>query len=208
MSAFPVALSTFAAFAAVSVAMSAIPGPDVFFLVSQTLRNGRKAGLTSVGAVALGSAVNACAASVGLATVLAASTTAFTLLKLSGAAYLVFLGIKALRAEQKAAPSKSPQRTSIAALLRDGFLVSALNPKTALLFVALLPQFIKPDAPALGQSLVLGGLFIGVAACTDSIYVLVASYMAAKLRSRRFGYGRYLSAASFIGLGVYAAFET
>jgi len=207
VSGLPVGLSTIAAFAAVSVAVSAVPGPDVLFLVSQTLRKGRNAGLASVGAVALGSAVNACAASIGLATVLAASLTAFTILKLSGAAYLVFLGLKALRAEQKPASSEAPQRTSIAALIRDGFFVSLLNPKTALFFVALLPPFIASNAPALPQSLVLGGLFIGIATCTDSIYVLVASHMAAKLRARRLGYERYLPAASFIGLGVYSAFE-
>jgi threonine/homoserine/homoserine lactone efflux protein len=199
-----VTLPTIMAFGAVALIVSIVPGPDVFFLVTQTLRHGRKAGLASVGAVALGSMGNACATSIGLAAVFAASLTAFMVVKLAGAAYLVILGIKALRTES-ATTSGRANRASFAKLFRDGFLVALLNPKTALFFAALLPQFIRPNASPLGQSLILDCVFVAISLCTDTVYVLTASALALTMRSRWRPYGRYFSAASFIGLGIYAA---
>ena len=198
---------TFAAFIVASVILAITPGPGVVYIVTRTLSQGRKAGLASVGGIALGNLGNAAAASVGLAAVLAASATAFFVVKLAGAAYLVFLGLKALRAEAAAEVSVRPINVSPIRLLRDGFLVALLNPKTALFFAALLPQFINPGASSLGQSLVFGCLFVSIAMCTDTLYVLTASALAPALgkRSRWGSYGRYLSAVTFIGLGVYAA---
>jgi threonine/homoserine/homoserine lactone efflux protein len=92
-------------------------------------------------------------------------------------------------------------------LFADGFFVALLNPKTALFFAALLPQFVNPDAPALARGLVLGCVFVAIALCTDTIYVLAAAALAAKITatSAARSLGRYLTAATFIGLGVYAA---
>jgi threonine/homoserine/homoserine lactone efflux protein len=198
---------TFVAFLVASLILAVTPGPGVVYIVTQTLGQGRKAGLASIGGIALGNLGNASAASVGLAAVFAASSTAFVVVKLAGAAYLVFLGIKALRARSTVEAAAHATRTSAARLLRDGFLVALLNPKTALFFAALLPQFINPSASPLGQSLVFGCVFVSIAMCTDTIYVLSASALASTMR-RQSGwrpYGRYISAATFIGLGVYAA---
>jgi threonine/homoserine/homoserine lactone efflux protein len=197
---------TFVTFLIASLVLAVTPGPAVVYLVTQTMGQGRKAGLASVGGIALGNLGNAAVASVGLAAVLAASATAFVVVKFSGAAYLVFLGVKALRARTTVRESANP-RTSPGRLFRDGFFVALLNPKTALFFAALLPQFINPGASALGQSLLLGCVFVSIAMCTDTVYVLSASALASTIRQRSAGrsYGRYLSAATFIGLGAYAA---
>jgi threonine/homoserine/homoserine lactone efflux protein len=199
---------TFAAFIFASVILAITPGPGVLYIVTRTLSQGRKAGLASVGGIALGNLGNAAAASVGLAAVLAASAAAFLVIKLAGAAYLVFLGIKVLRARAAAEVSVRPIGVSPVRLFRDGFFVALLNPKTTLFFAALLPQFINPGASPLGQSLVFGCLFVSIAMCTDTMYALTASALAPAMgkRSRWGSYGRYLSAATFIGLGVYAAF--
>jgi threonine/homoserine/homoserine lactone efflux protein len=99
-----------------------------------------------------------------------------------------------------------PRQVAARRLFRDGFFVALLNPKTALFFAALLPQFTSPAAPPLGQSMVLSAVFVAIALCTDTIYVCSASALAATLsRSAWRPYGRYFSAASFIGLGLYAA---
>jgi threonine/homoserine/homoserine lactone efflux protein len=197
---------TFAAFLAASFILAVTPGPGVMYIVTRTLGLGRNAGLASLGGVALGNLANAALASVGLAAVFAASSTAFTVVKFLGAAYLVCLGLKALRTPSAVTDAGSLSRIAPRLLFRDGLLVALLNPKTALFFAALLPQFINPAISPLSQSLILGTVFVAIALCTDTMYVFTASALAGTLRlnSAR-PYGRYLAAASFIGLGIYAA---
>jgi threonine/homoserine/homoserine lactone efflux protein len=199
---------TFAAFLFASLILAVTPGPGVIYIVTRTLGQGRKAGFASIGGIALGDLGNATAASVGLAALLSASATAFVIVKLAGAAYLIFLGVKALWVRSATPIMVNRIRESPARLFRDGFLVALLNPKTALFFAALLPQFIDPGASPLWQSLVLSGVFVAIAVCTDTLYMLTASALAPALDRRRGGsrsYGRYITAATFIGLGVYAA---
>jgi threonine/homoserine/homoserine lactone efflux protein len=199
--------STFAAFLIAGTILAVTPGPGVIYVVTRTLSRGRQAGLASVGGIALGNLANATAASLGLAALLAASATAFAVMKLAGAAYLVFLGVRALRAKpQVRAPAAADRATNLR-LFADGFLVALLNPKTALFFAALLPQFINPDAPPLAQGLILACVFVSIAVCTDTIYVLAAAALAPKFTadSSSRDVGRYVTAATLIGLGVYAA---
>jgi threonine/homoserine/homoserine lactone efflux protein len=199
----------FAAFIVASIVLALTPGPGVIYLVTRTLSQGRKAGLASIGGIALGDLGNAVVASVGLAAVLDASAAAFVAVKFAGAGYLVFLGVKALRAPKTAQPSAAINAPSLRPF-RDGFWVALLNPKTALFFAALMPQFIDPHRSSLVQSLLLGGVFVAIAMCTDTLYVLAASALAPAItqRSRWLPYGKYVSAAAFIGLGVYAAFAS
>jgi threonine/homoserine/homoserine lactone efflux protein len=199
---------TFVAFLIASLLLALTPGPAVVYIVTQTLGQGRNAGLASVGGIALGNLGNAAAACIGLAAVFAASATAFVVVKFAGAAYLVFLGVRALRTPSPVPDPATAGRIAPARLFRDGFFVALLNPKTALFFAALLPQFISPGGAPLPQSLLLGCVFIAIALCTDTIYVLSASALAAAIRNRSAwqSYGRYISAATFIGLGTYAAF--
>ncbi len=200
----------FVAFLAASLVLAITPGPGVVYILTQTLSQGRKAGLASVGGIALGNLGNASAASVGLAAALAVSSAAFTIIKLAGSAYLIFLGIRTLRTKSTVEAAARVNLTSPGRLLRDGSLVAFLNPKTALFFAALLPQFMDLSTSPLRQSLLLGFVFVSIALCTDTIYVLTASAVVSTMRRRSAWrrYGKYVSGASFIGLGVYAAFAS
>ena len=198
-----------AAFALASLVLAATPGPGVLYIVTRTLAQGRRAGLASVAGVALGNLGNALGASLGLAALLAVSTLAFEVVKYAGAAYLVWLGIKALRAApvETAAELDVPAAPRPWIILRDGFFVALLNPKTALFFAAFLPQFIDPAGSAIAQSVLFGVAFVVIATVTDTCYVLAAGLAAPALRqlgSAR-AFGRYLSAAIYIGLGVFTA---
>jgi len=201
----------FLAFILASVILAIVPGPAVIYLMTQTLSRGRRAGLASVAGVALGNLLNAGVASFGLAAILATSATAFSVVKLAGAAYLVLLGIRALRGRPGHVPQASRAGLGPRQLFRDAVVVAFLNPKTALFFAALLPQFVDPRASApLVQNLVFGGVFVAVALCTDTLYVLTASGLrtAVVRRSQWARLGRYLSAGTFFALGVYAAFAS
>lgn len=194
-----------AAFAVASLVLAATPGPGVLYIVTRTLSQGRRAGLASVAGVALGNLGNALAASLGLAALLALSTLAFELVRFAGAAYLLWLGIKALRGAPAPAGDGARETPALHRILRDGFFVALLNPKTALFFAAFLPQFIDPAAPAVAQSVLFGVAFVAIAACTDSAYVIAAGVAAPALGTlkRAGAIGRYLTAAVYIGLAVF-----
>ena len=194
------------AFVAASVVLAVTPGPGVLYIVTRSLAQGRAAGLASVGGVALGNFGNALGASIGLGALFAVSSLAFTAVKYAGALYLVWLGIRMLRA-QPAAPSPRVRRDRPAIIFRDGFLVALLNPKTALFFAAFLPQFIGSGAHPMAQSVLLGALFVLTAMLTDTAYVLAAGAIApafGRLQRLR-NPGRYLVGGTFIGLGCLAA---
>jgi threonine/homoserine/homoserine lactone efflux protein len=198
-----------AAFLLASLVRAATPGPGVLYIVTRTLAQGRRAGLASVLGVAAGNLGNAIGASVGLAALLAVSSLAFTVVKFAGAAYLVWLGIKALRSAPaaKTEPSAGAPTPQAGRIFRDGFVVALLNPKTALFFAAFLPQFMIANASPLLQSVGFGAAFVLIAACTDLAYVLVSG-AAAPAMARLQGaaaLGRWASAAVFIGLGIFTA---
>lgn len=198
---------SFAVFVLASLVLAITPGPGVIFLVTRTLGQGRSAGFASIGGVALGNFGNAAIASLGLAVVFAVSARAFVVVKLAGAAYLVFLGLKTLRRVSVAVRDERSTRTPHSRAFRDGFLVALLNPKTALFFAAFLPQFVNPNGSPLFQSLGLGAVFVSIAACTDTLYVFAAGTLGpalAGLGGRR-SYGRYITGFSFIALGIFVA---
>ena len=203
------------AFVFASLVLAVTPGPGVLYIVTRTLAQGRAAGLASVAGVALGNLGNALAASLGLAALFALSSLAFAVVKWAGAAYLVWLGVRALwqptTSVAAAAPAFEPPR--LARITRDGFVVALLNPKTALFFAAFLPQFL-PDASAasVSRTALLGALFVAMAALTDSGYVLLAGAAAralgGRVARRTKALGRYAAAATYIGLGLYTATTT
>jgi threonine/homoserine/homoserine lactone efflux protein len=194
------------AFLVASFVLAVTPGPGVFYIVARSLLQGRRSGLASVAGVALGNFGNAAGASIGLAALFAVSSLAFTAVKYAGALYLIHLGVKALRAPS-ATPTAVPQPARPATIFRDGFVVALLNPKTAVFFAAFLPQFMRADGSPIGQSLVLGSLFVVMAAVTDSVYAAAAGAVAPALARARGvqATGRYLTGGAFIGLGVFTA---
>ena len=199
------------AFMGASLVLAITPGPAVVYILARTLSQGRRSGLASVLGVALGNFGNAVGAALGLAAVLAVSSAAFTLIKLVGAAYLIWLGLKMWRAPDAGtemaelpAVAGSPLRQ----VFRDGLVVALLNPKTALFFAAFLPQFMTPGlAEPIGQSITLGAVFVLIATCTDSGYVLLAGLLAPRLQRAQGAsrWGRRAAGSAFIGLGLLTA---
>lgn len=194
------------AFVLASLLLAATPGPGVLYIVTRTLAQGRRAGLASVTGVALGNLGNALGASLGLAALFAVSTTAFDGVRLAGAAYLLYLGFRALRpAAAVRVGDARCQAPGFGPTFRDGFFVALLNPKTALFFAAFLPQFINPAAPAMAQSVAHGFVFVLIAAITDTAYVLAAAVVAPRLGGVGTGgdLARWVSALVYLGLGGY-----
>jgi len=194
------------AFLIASFVLAVTPGPGVFYIVTRSVAQGRRAGLASVGGVAVGNLCNAIGAAVGLAALFAISSVAFTVVKYAGAAYLIYLGVQALRTKPTAVTDEAPPPAPAARIWRDGFFVALLNPKTAVFFAAFLPQFIGPHAGVL-QTVVLGALFVAMAATTDTLYALAAGSIAPLLTRNRSlqSAGRYFVGGAFIGLGLLTA---
>lgn len=196
------------AFVAASLVLAVTPGPGVFYIVTRSVSQGRLSGLSSVAGVAAGNLVNAIGASLGLAALFAVSSVAFSVVKYVGAAYLLWLGIQALRAPAARVDAASlVTRGSLRRIFTDGFVVALLNPKTAIFFAAFLPQFVQTSRTPIAQTLALGVLFVAIAATTDSLYAIGAGAVRPALE-RASGLaraGRYLTAGAFIGLGVLTA---
>jgi threonine/homoserine/homoserine lactone efflux protein len=194
-------------FALASLVLAATPGPGVLYIVTRTLAQGRSAGLASVVGVALGNFGNALAASLGLAALLAVSSLAFTVVKFAGAGYLIYLGIKALRSSPPDVTAKVDDVPDVPRILREGVVVALLNPKTALFFAAFLPQFLNPAGNVAMQSALFGAAFVAIASCTDTCYVFAARAAAPALGRMKGAnaFGRYATAAVYIGLGVFTA---
>jgi threonine/homoserine/homoserine lactone efflux protein len=191
-------------FGLAALALLAIPGPAVLYIVFQSAEQGRRVGLASVAGVHLGTLVHVAAASAGLSAVIVASSLAFSVVKYAGAAYLVYLGIQKLL-ERNEETRIERRREPLRRAFMRGTIVNALNPKTALFFLAFLPQFVAPDRGGVwSQALVLGFVFVGLGLVTDSLYALVAGTVGGLLRRRRNAV-RYGSGIVFIALGATAA---
>jgi len=152
----------FGVFLAASIILNLTPGADTFYILGRSISQGRKAGIASALGIASGTVVHTFAAALGLSALVAASATAFVAIKLAGAAYLIYLGLRMLLAR----PSASPLQTGCSSagflsVYRQGLLVNVLNPKVALFFLAFLPQFIAAEsADTLPAFLVLGACFV------------------------------------------------
>jgi threonine/homoserine/homoserine lactone efflux protein len=185
-----------------------IPGPAVIYIVTRSIAQGRKAGIASVLGIELASLCHSIAAAFGLSAILLASSMAFSIVKYLGAAYLVYLGIRAILSKGDAQQIENSTPPSLSQLFRKGFLVNILNPKTALFFYAFLPQFVNPArGSAIIQILILGALFVMLATITDSTYALVTSGVG-RMITKRAGFQRiqkYVTGGIYITLGVAAA---
>ncbi|WP_066372883.1 LysE family translocator [Herbidospora mongoliensis] len=201
-------LSTLAVFSVATLALLLVPGPAVVYIVTRSVAQGRAAGLVSVLGVHTGSLVHIAAAALGISAILAASATAFTIVKYAGAAYLVYLGIRKLM-DRSSAEEAVVTTTPKSRLFGEGFVVNVLNPKTAIFFLAFLPQFADPHAgPLAPQIVLLGMIWIVLGMASDGTYALAASALAGRVKSsakarRRLDVG---SGVVYIGLGAVAAF--
>ncbi len=200
-------IGTLELFSLAAFALIVFPGPAVLFIVAQGVSVGRGPALVGVLGVSTGALVHTVAAAIGLSALIASSATAFTVVKLAGAAYLVVLGVRRLRSGDHPV-SLERRREPLLRVFRQGLMTNLLNPKTALFFLAFLPQFVdrnRGSVPA--QLLVLGLVFTAIAMISDSTWAVVASSVSGWIRNTR-GYERairYLSGTVFIGLGLVAA---
>lgn len=196
-------------FTSATLLLLVVPGPAVLYIVARSVEQGRRAGLVSDLGIHAATLVHVLAAALGLSALIASSPLAFTIIKLAGAAYLVWLGIQKFMDRPEARAIDAPLiRRSYYRLFRDGFIVNLLNPKTALFFFAFLPQFVdasRGQVPA--QIIILGLLFTLLGFLSDGCYALAASTISRRLKGKRHGgrFDRYATGLLFIGLGVAAA---
>jgi len=200
--------STIALFLLAATALAVVPGPAVAYIVTQSIDQGRRAGLVSAFGVASGGLVHVAAATVGLSALIASSATAFTVVKLVGATYLIVVGIRRILSGESEEPEPRALRAPLRRVYRQGVIVNVLNPKTALFFLAFLPQFVDPQRGAVWpQVAVLGVLFVSVGVLSDMTYALVSDAIAGRIR--RAGTGakvrRWLTGGVFVALGITAA---
>ncbi len=196
---------TFGIFFAAALLLAVVPGPGMLYVLARTLRGGRREGLQSTIGTALAGMVHTLAAALGVSAVLATSATAFSVIKWAGALYLVYLGVRTLIAHRPAEdlPSDPPPRGA----LWQGLITEVLNPKTALFFLAFIPQFIDPTGNAFLQFVVLGFITTLLTSGADLIAVVAAGPISRRMqRNLRLQRTQsVVSGGTLIGLGLYVA---
>jgi threonine/homoserine/homoserine lactone efflux protein len=201
--------ATLLAFAATALVLLLIPGPAVLYIVSQSVEHGRRAGLVATLGVHAGTMVHIAAAALGLSAILVSSSLAFGAVRLVGAAYLIYLGLRTLldRSSGEGTPPE-PHEARLGRIFRQGVLVNVTNPKTALFFFAFLPQFVDPHGAAVPEQIIALGLtFALLGLVTDSLWGIAAGSAAGwvKGRSAVRSVQRWITCCVFIGLGVATA---
>lgn len=204
-------LHTYMLFIGASLVLCLVPGPDMLFLLGRTIAQGRAAGISAALGINLGAYVHLFAAVTGLSAVLLASSTAFSAVKFAGAAYLLYLGLGALRAKGNlVVTAGSAAKTTLRRIFWQGFLCDVLNPKVALFYIALLPQFISAHDSASVKHLIALGITGNMVGITTSIlYVFLASQMTRAFRRNTVlaAWSTKAMGAIFVGLGIKLATE-
>jgi threonine/homoserine/homoserine lactone efflux protein len=200
--------TTLLVFAAAAAALVAVPGPNLVYIATRSVSQGRRSGLASALGIETGTLVHVAAAAAGLSALLASSALAFAVVRYAGAAYLVFLGVRALvRNDAHEAMAAAPP-VSLGRAYADGVVVQLLNPKVALFFLAFLPQFADPArGPVAPQILVLGAVLAVLGFIIDVLYALAAGAAGGWLRTRPavLHRQRYVTGTVYLALGATAA---
>ena len=195
------------AFLLAAVLLAITPGPGIAYVVARTVAGGRKEGLASCFGTGIGGMLHVLAAALGLSLIVARSAMAFNLVKYLGAAYLIYLGIRLLlRKNQDLATVPAVAQGARRALI-EGILVEALNVKTALFFLAFLPQFVAPGEPLVPQLVLLGSICVALNTLVDVAAVLAAARLltSGAARAARARLLTRASGATMLGLGAYLA---
>ncbi|WP_326630215.1 LysE family translocator [Nonomuraea fuscirosea] len=203
-------ITTLAVFCVATLGLLIVPGPAVLYIVTRSVAQGRSAGLISVLGVHTGSLVHVAAAALGISALISASATAFTVVKYAGVAYLLWLGVRKLMRGGDGGEAIELKVQSKRRLFWEGFVVNVLNPKTAIFFLAFLPQFVHPAAgPIAAQILLLGAVWILLGMASDGTYAMLASALAGRVRQsvrarRRLDVG---SGLVYLGLAAWLTTE-
>jgi threonine/homoserine/homoserine lactone efflux protein len=194
----------FAVFIPAALVLLAIPGPAVLYIIATSVEGGRRHGLLSVAGVHIGSLLHVVAAVAGLSALIVSSAIAFSTVKYVGAAYLVCVGIrKWLERDEPVEAAARPPRSG-RRVFTQGIVVNVLNPKTALFFLAFLPQFVDRDRTVWTQIAVLGLCWVALGVLSDGAYAVAGGTIGRFIRRRRKAV-RYASGGIFVGLGAVAA---
>ncbi|MEG6551651.1 LysE family translocator [Desulfocurvibacter africanus] len=201
-------LTTLAVFAAASLTISLMPGPAMLYIIARSASQGRLAGLVSVLGLGVGGLAHVIAAGLGLSALLMSSALAFNVLKYLGAAYLIWLGLRTLLARPKAEEPCRMRAEPLGRIFFQGCLVELLNPKTALFYLAFLPQFTDPARGSVAaQAILLGLVFVVLAVLADGAYALTAATAGRLLAGKRHVVtgGRWIAGGVYLGLGALTA---
>ena len=196
----------FSAFLAAAVLLAITPGPGIFYVLARSIKGGRSEGYTSAAGTAVGGLFHVGAAALGLSAVLATSAELFAVIKYLGAAYLIYLGVRALLSQEET-PGGEVDSTRGKRAFYQGVTTEALNPKTALFFLAFIPQFINPHGIVVLQFILLGSISVLLNTSVDLVVVTLAGPIGTQLQQRRrLQQGqRWFSGLSLIALGAYVA---
>ncbi len=199
--------AAFSVFLAAAVVLAVTPGPGMFYVLARSIKGGRREGYASAAGTAVGGVFHVVAAALGISALLAASSEAFTVVKWVGAAYLVYLGARALLSKDEAVDLDSGARRAAKRAFLQGITTEALNPKTALFFLAFIPQFVNPHGTVVLEFIVLGCISVFLNSAMDIVVATLAGPIGAQLRQRpRLRRGqRLFSGFSLIALGAYVA---
>jgi threonine/homoserine/homoserine lactone efflux protein len=199
---------SFAAFLIAALLLAITPGPGLAYVVARTAAGGRSEGLASCVGTGIGGLVHVAGAALGLSLLISQSALAFTFVKFLGATYLVYLGIRMLLRHEPSAKAQAVTPQGTLRALVEGVVVEVLNVKTALFFLAFLPQFVSPADPLVPQLALLGSICVALNTLVDVLAVLAASRLLRSnaAREARARLLRRVSGATMIGLGVFLAF--
>ena len=203
---FEYTLAHWGTFFITAIILNLSPGPDIAFILAQTAKNGQRSGFAAMFGIWSGAFLHVLLAAIGLSAILATSATAFTFVKWAGAAYLIWLGVQALRSDGASYSSDAGvKQISNIKIFQQGILVAALNPKVAIFFLAFLPQFVVIGAgPVSAQLFLHGSLIIVVAALIEPPLVILGAKLMKYLmqNSKMAAWMDRVLGTLFIGLGV------
>ena len=196
--------NTLLLFMIATVTLNVTPGPDMLYVIARSVGQGRAAGIASALGIAAGCFVHLLAVTLGLASLMIAIPTAYEIVKFTGAAYLIYLGVRTFTSRRQKNSAKSIEEARLRTIFAQGIVTNVLNPKVALFFPAFLPQFVRRENNVAAQIIFLGVLFNTSGTLVNIIVALVASYMGIqfKTRIRNSSIFRWLTGGIFIGLGV------
>lgn len=199
--------ATFSLFFSAAIVLAITPGPGIFYVMTRSLKGGRVEGIASAMGTSVGGMFHVVAAALGISIVLAASAVAFNLVKYLGAAYLIYLGVKTILSHDGHMGTAKIRSTGYKRAFLQGVTVEVLNPKTALFFLAFIPQFINPEGVVFAQFLLLGTISVSLNTSVDFVVIALAGPIGQWLKaSPRLRAGqRYGTGTGLIALGSYVA---
>ena len=199
--------AAFGLFFAAAVVLAITPGPGIFYVLARSIKGGRREGYASAAGTAVGGLFHVVAAALGVSAILAASAAAFSIIKYIGAAYLIYLGLRAILSKESPIELDNSARRATKRAFYQGITTEVLNPKTALFFLAFIPQFINPHGVVVLEFVLLGTISVLLNSSVDLLVATLAGPIGAQLkkRARLQQAQRMFSGLSLIALGAYVA---